>query len=162
MVKVWQEAASQPAKPLAEQSTVKFPYLTLPAMPTGTSAAAWQPILSGKAFQTRVAAKDLNLQIEEATLPNGIRLYLQPLTMEKGTVQASLIFGSGTQTYEDIDAWKPKLAQSRSSAAWRREAHSDADRGYPRNEGDRGRGKLFARPLLDQRHRPEGRREDAA
>lgn len=112
MVKVWQEAASQPAKPLAEQSTVKFPYLTLPAMPTGTSAAAWQPILSGKAFQTRVAAKDLNLQIEEATLPNGIRLYLQPLTMEKGTVQASLIFGSGTQTYEDIDAWKPKLAQS--------------------------------------------------
>lgn len=112
VVKVWQEAASQPAKPLAEQSTVKFPYLTLPAMPTGTSAAAWQPILSGKAFQTRVAAKDLNLQIEEATLPNGIRLYLQPLTMEKGTVQASLIFGSGTQTYEDIDAWKPKLAQS--------------------------------------------------
>mgnify|MGYP002562536822 CR=1 FL=1 len=109
---VEQDAASQPVKPLAEQLTVKFPYLTLPAMPTGAEAAAWEPILSGKAFHTRVAAKDLNLQIEEATLPNGIHLYLQPLTMEKGTVQASLIFGSGTQTYEDIDAWKPKLAQS--------------------------------------------------
>ena len=129
-------------------------------MPTGTSAAAWQPILSGKAFQTRVAAKDLNLQIEEATLPNGIRLYLQPLTMEKGTVQASLIFGSGTQTYEDIDAWKPKLAQSvlQQHGVGKLTQTQTADTSNRRGS----RSRLFARPLLDQRHRPEGRREDAA
>lgn len=156
VVKVWQEAASQPAKPLAEQSTVKFPYLTLPAMPTGTSAAAWQPILSGKAFQTRVAAKDLNLQIEEATLPNGIRLYLQPLTMEKGTVQASLIFGSGTQTYEDIDCLEtetravPFFSSMASGSSLRRRPRIPSER-----RGSRSR-KAIRQTTSRQRHRQKG------
>ena len=102
VAKYWQSIESMDVKAPAETEVLPFPYLDVPAE---VKAPATTEV------KIPTAAVD-DMKLVTATLANGTRVVLQPLSFEKGTVSVSLAFGDGVMGFADQDALLPRQALS--------------------------------------------------
>lgn len=99
VLQYWNELESRKAQAASGGADVPFPYLALP-QPAAAPAFAGKTLVGLKGNETAF----------EAALPSGVKLVLLPLHREKGTVRATLIYGSGLQGQTDRTASVAKLA----------------------------------------------------
>lgn len=96
----WKSIQSVSVKAPSQVAKQAFPYLELPPK------VAQLPVLT----TTRLPVKDLDLKKTTFTLANGTDVVLLPLTFEKGSVSATLLFGDGIRGVKDDEVNTARLA----------------------------------------------------